>query len=80
MRAQANPGGIGHGWVKERFITPAPPMTTIWETVKIRFPDGHEEERRKSRIFVPSTISILFTRSDFFTQRSTRMHGERPVP
>ena len=27
MRAQANPGGIGHGWVKERFITPAPPMT-----------------------------------------------------
>ena len=56
MRAQANPGGIGHGWVKERFITPAPPMTTIWETVKIRFPDGHEEERKKSRIFVPSTV------------------------
>ena len=25
IRAQANPGGIGHGWVKERFITPAPP-------------------------------------------------------
>ena len=56
MRAQANPGGIGHGWVKERFITPAPPMTTIWETVKIRFPDGHEEERKRSRIFVPSTV------------------------
>ena len=56
MRAQANPGGIGHGWVKERFITPAPPMTTIWETVKIRFPDGHEEDRKKARIFVPSTI------------------------
>ena len=55
MRAQANPGGIGHGWVKERFITPAPPMTTIWETVKIRFPDGHEEDRKKARIFVPST-------------------------
>ena len=56
MRAQANPGGIGHGWVKERFITPAPPLTTIWESVKVRFPDGHEEERRKSRVFVPSTV------------------------
>lgn len=56
IRAQANPGGIGHGWVKDRFITPAPPLTTIWETVKIMFPDGHEEARRRSRIFVPSTI------------------------
>ena len=28
IRAQANPGGIGHGWVKERFITAAPPMET----------------------------------------------------
>ena len=56
MRAQANPGGIGHGWVKERFVTPAPPMTTIWERVKIKFPDGHEEIRKKSRIFVPSTV------------------------
>ena len=36
MRAQANPGGIGHGWVKERFVTPAPPMTTIWESVRVR--------------------------------------------
>ena len=24
MRATTNPGGIGHGWVKARFITPAP--------------------------------------------------------
>ena len=26
MRGQANPGGVGHGWVKERFITAAQPM------------------------------------------------------
>lgn len=56
IRAQANPGGIGHGWVKERFITPAPPMATIWERVKVIFPDGREEIRKKSRIFVPSTV------------------------
>jgi len=56
IRAQANPGGIGHGWVKERFITPAPPMTPIYEDVKIVFPDGKSEIRRRSRIFVPSSI------------------------
>lgn len=56
IRAQANPGGIGHGWVKERFISAAPPMQTIWEEVKVKFPDGREEIRRKSRVFVPSTV------------------------
>jgi len=56
IRAQANPGGIGHGWVKERFITPAPPMTTIWDKLSVRFPDGKEEVRWRSRIFVPSTV------------------------
>ncbi len=56
IRAQANPGGIGHGWVKERFITPAPPMTPIHEDVKIIFPDGKSETRRQSRVFVPSSI------------------------
>ncbi len=56
IRAQANPGGIGHGWVKERFISPAPPMTPIHEDVKIVFPDGKSETRRQSRIFVPSSI------------------------
>ena len=56
MRAQANPGGVGHGWVKARFITPSPAMHTIYEDVKIRYPDGREVVRRKSRVFVPSTI------------------------
>ena len=56
IRAQANPGGIGHGWVKERFISPAPPMTPIYEDVKIIFPDGKSEIRRRSRVFVPSSI------------------------
>lgn len=56
MRATANPGGIGHGWVKERFITAAEPMTTIWEQVEIVFPDGHTEKQWKSRVFVPSSV------------------------
>ena len=31
IRATANPDGKGMGWVKARFITPAPPETTMWE-------------------------------------------------
>lgn len=56
MRATANPGGIGHGWVKERFITPAPPMTPITETVDWHSPDGTHYRQRRKRIFVPSTV------------------------
>ena len=81
MRAQANPGGIGHGWVKERFITPAPPLTTIWEEVKVRFPDGHEELRRKSRVFVPSTVfdnKILLENSpEYLTRLASLPDAER---
>ena len=81
IRATANPGGIGHGWVKERFITPAPPMQTIWETVRVRFPDGHEEERKKSRIFVPSTVFdneiLLRNDPDYLTRLASMPEQER---
>ena len=56
LRASANPGGIGHGWVKARFLTPAPPMQTIWEDVQVHTPDGAVHTARRSRIFVPSTV------------------------
>lgn len=57
MRATANPGGIGHGWVKDRFITAAPPMTTVWEEVKAKLPNGEERALKRSRIFVPSLLT-----------------------
>ena len=56
MRATANPGGVGHGWVKERFVTPAPAGTRIVERVKVRRPDGSEMVEQRSRIFIPSTV------------------------
>ena len=56
IRSTANPGGVGHGWVKERFITAAKPMTTIWEKVKVSYPDGRIEDRWESRVFVPSSV------------------------
>ena len=81
MRAQANPGGIGHGWVKERFITPAPPMTTIWETVSIRHPDNTEEKRYKSRVFVPSTVFdnkiLLQNDPEYLTRLASLPDAER---
>lgn len=55
MRATANPGGIGHGWVKERFITASEPMKTIWEAIDIEN-QGIKETRYRSRIFVPSSV------------------------
>lgn len=56
MRNTANPGGVGHGWVKERFITAGEPMETVWEKAVIVHPDGHQEQQWMSRTFVPSTV------------------------
>ena len=56
MRATTNPGGVGHGWVKERFITPAPPGTPILEEYKVRMPDGTARTYRRARVFIPSSI------------------------
>lgn len=56
IRATANPGGVGHGWVKARFIDAAPPMTPIKETYSVRAPDGKTIELVKKRIFVNSSV------------------------
>jgi hypothetical protein len=46
MRATGNPGGIGHVWVKARYITPAPPFTPFTDP-----------ETGFTRMFVPSKLS-----------------------
>ncbi|MBO5036563.1 MAG: terminase family protein [Clostridia bacterium] len=56
VRATGNPGGIGHGWVKERFITPAPAGTPITQSFTIRLPNGKAVERTRKRIFIPSSV------------------------
>lgn len=56
IRATTNPGGVGHGWVKERFITAAPPMTRIRDNIEIEQPDGEKLELKRDRIFVPATV------------------------
>lgn len=43
IKSSTNPGNVGHGWVKERFITIAPPDTTVTT------PQG-------TRRFIPSKV------------------------
>lgn len=40
-----NPGGVGHGWVKKRFIDPVPPETAYADPTSGR-----------KRIFIPATV------------------------
>lgn len=56
IRATTNPGGIGHGWVKDRFITVAPPMTPIKYKVEVEDTKGKKIVIERSRMFVPATV------------------------
>lgn len=47
--ASGNPGGAGHTWVKERYITPARPLTPFY--FKDRAGNKHE------RIYIPSRLA-----------------------
>lgn len=81
IRSTANPGGVGHGWVKERFLTAAPPMTTVWEDAEIVYPDGRTETRRRSRIFVPASVfdnpALLGNSPDYVTNLASMPEAER---
>ncbi len=51
IRSTTNPGGIGHGWVKQRFIENKEPFKTYWEETEV---EG--KIYRRSRAFVPATV------------------------
>lgn len=81
IRSTTNPGGVGHGWVKERFITAAAPMHTVWSATDVYFPDGHKERRMRSRVFVPSSVfdnqELLANDPDYLTRLSALPEAER---
>lgn len=81
MRSTANPGGVGHAWVKERFITAATPMDTVWEDVTIKMPDGRLEVRKRSRVFIPSTVfdnqALLDNDADYLVRLAALPEAER---
>lgn len=45
FRASGNPGGVGHNWVKARYIDPAPP-----------YKPHYDQEAETWRVFIPSTL------------------------
>lgn len=47
--AGTNPGGIGHGWVKARYIDPMPPESILTQELD----DGHQV----TRIFIPAKVT-----------------------
>lgn len=47
--AGTNPGGIGHGWVKKRYIDPVPPEVVN----RVGLEDGHTV----TRVFIPAKVS-----------------------
>ncbi|MGI5947731.1 MAG: terminase large subunit domain-containing protein [Lachnospiraceae bacterium] len=55
-RATGNPGGIGHGWVKQYFVKAGPPMTPIKTEVEIVGPDHNKIILSRKKIFVPSSV------------------------
>lgn len=56
IRATTNPGGKGHGWVKDRFITAGEPMTPIIGEYSVIKPDGTIQKIKRARMFVPATV------------------------
>lgn len=80
-RSTCNPGGIGHAWVKQRFVDAAPPLTPIESTYKIQTPDGDIIERKQRRIFVPATVfdnkALLDNDPDYLTTLASLPQAER---
>ena len=63
MRATTNPGGPGHGWVKQMFIDPAPADTAfvprdLDTNEELRYPASHAKagEPLFYRRFIPATL------------------------
>lgn len=55
-RATANPGGIGHGWVKERFIDALKPGVGKAFYSEAETPEGKKVQTKKTRAFIPATV------------------------
>lgn len=76
IRATCNPGGVGHAWVRERFITGKKPLETVTETVTV---DGRSYER--TRAFVPATVfdnqALLTNDPDYVATLASLPEGDR---
>lgn len=56
MFATANPGGIGHVWVKSRFIDPAPPET-VFDDPAWKPDPSFPLDAPATRVFIPAKVT-----------------------
>lgn len=81
IRATANPGGVGHGWVKERFIDAGRAGETLWERVEVNMPDGSKSTRWMSRVFIQATLfdnpALLANDPNYLTRLASLPNAER---
>ena len=54
VRCASNPGGIGHSWVKERFVDPGPPYELHEEYV---YSEALGYGRKRTVQFIPSLVT-----------------------
>lgn len=63
MKSTTNPGGVGHDWVKRRFVDPAPPNTPVIDALG-------------SRLFIPALVqdnSFLMEGDPQYVKRLQRL-------
>lgn len=87
IRSTGNPGGAGHGWVKERFIDPAPegylPIDEVLYVNNISGAISYDEiegfeKQTSSRMFIPSRVQdnqILLKNDPFYISRLAQTGG-----
>lgn len=57
MIMTCNPEGPGMGWLKDRYIAPAPEGRVVhWRTERLPLPEGGEIESRLSWVFIPGWL------------------------
>jgi len=67
FRLTGNPGGVGHNWLKRRYIDPAPPMTPFFDDVLQTW-----------RVFIPSLLEdnpLLMQNDPDYWKRVTAAAG-----
>lgn len=69
FRATGNPGGVGHNWVKMRYVDPAPPLEPFYDP-----------EQKLTRIYIPATLddNPVLTRADpgYWTRVEASVSGD----
>lgn len=72
FRATGNPGGVGHNWVKARYIDPASPGAPFYD-----------EEQKTWRVFIPSTLDdnpvLMRNDPDYWKRIEASVNGDEQL-